>query len=313
MAYMSAFTKNLGGEVSRQNLQDELDVNVGKDKTEVTGKETLKVKFEDTQNCYKIAKNGQVTKDTSGNIPDDIFVALYNDGTLVFSNNEASIDTTKVSKNYGNIKDIEYPEWNENITKVDIINKIYPKNMGGWFAGMDITSIDSISNIDTSNCTSLDGLFFDCFSLQRIDLSSFNTENVTSMACMFYNCAQLTDINFGDSFSTQNVTQMHSMFYNCYLVTTLDLSSFDTRKVESISDMFHECNSLETIYASNWNTNAIVIESSGLLGEMERNIFGGCTSLVGEKGTAYDSSKVSYDYAHIDGGTSNPGYFTTLN
>ena len=39
-------------------------------------------------------------------------------------------------------------------------------------------------------------------------------------------------------------------------------------------------------------------------------MFTGCTSLVGGQGTAYSPSHVNSDYAHIDGGTSNPGYFT---
>ena len=35
-----------------------------------------------------------------------------------------------------------------------------------------------------------------------------------------------------------------------------------------------------------------------------------CTSLVGGQGTTYDENHVDKTYAHIDGGTSNPGYFT---
>ena len=36
----------------------------------------------------------------------------------------------------------------------------------------------------------------------------------------------------------------------------------------------------------------------------------GCTSLVGGQGTAYDASHYDITYAHIDGGTANPGYFS---
>ena len=43
-------------------------------------------------------------------------------------------------------------------------------------------------------------------------------------------------------------------------------------------------------------------------------MFTGCTSLVGGQGTAYNSSNPKdKTYAHIDGGTSNPGYFTDKN
>ena len=40
-------------------------------------------------------------------------------------------------------------------------------------------------------------------------------------------------------------------------------------------------------------------------------MFNNCTSLVGGQGTKYDSTKVDKTYARIDGGTSNPGYFTS--
>lgn len=38
--------------------------------------------------------------------------------------------------------------------------------------------------------------------------------------------------------------------------------------------------------------------------------FTGCTSLVDGKGTAYNPDHMDADYAHIDGGPDNPGYFT---
>jgi hypothetical protein len=39
-------------------------------------------------------------------------------------------------------------------------------------------------------------------------------------------------------------------------------------------------------------------------------MFTKCPLLVGEKGTAFDANIVDKTYAHVDGGTENPGYFT---
>ena len=39
-------------------------------------------------------------------------------------------------------------------------------------------------------------------------------------------------------------------------------------------------------------------------------MFYSCTSLVGGKGTTYDANHIDAAYAHIDGGSSNLGYFT---
>ena len=41
-------------------------------------------------------------------------------------------------------------------------------------------------------------------------------------------------------------------------------------------------------------------------------MFRNCEKLVGGKGTTYDSNHLHVDYAHIDGGTDNPGYFTDI-
>ncbi|UKI58215.1 MAG: hypothetical protein L6V81_01870 [Clostridium sp.] len=40
------------------------------------------------------------------------------------------------------------------------------------------------------------------------------------------------------------------------------------------------------------------------------NMFYRNTNLVGGAGTTYDANHTDKEYARIDGGTSNPGYFT---
>ena len=97
---------------------------------------------------------------------------------------------------------------------------------------------------------------------------------------------------------------MTSMFNYCSL-TSLDLSSFNTSKVASMIGMFYYCSNLQTIYVGNgWSTAAVTNST---------NMFTNCTSLVGGQGTTYDANHIDKAYAHIDGGTSNPGYFTAKN
>ena len=71
-------------------------------------------------------------------------------------------------------------------------------------------------------------------------------------------------------------------------------------------NMFGGCSSLRTItVGSDWSTDAVT--NSSLM-------FSGCTCLVGGQGTTYSSSNPKdKTYAHIDGGPSNPGYFTAKN
>ena len=144
----------------------------------------------------------------------------------------------------------------------------------------------------------------DCSKLTSLDLSSFNTTNVTDMSFMFSGCSSLTSLDLS-SFSTANVTNMNYMFFYCSGLTSLDLSSFNTSKVTEMRYMFYNSNNLRTIYVGNgWSTAAVT-------GSTE--MFYNCTSLVGGQGTTYNASHVDKTYAHIDGGPSNPGYFTAKN
>ena len=167
------------------------------------------------------------------------------------------------------------------------------------FNNSKATTLD-VSNFDTSKVTNMVGMF-QSSQATTLDLSSFDTSKVTNMRLMFSNSqAKTLDLS---SFDTRKVTDMSRMFQNSQ-VTTLDLSSFDTSKVTSMNQMFYNSTKIKNIYVSNkFNTTAV---------NYSTNMFSGCTNLVGGSGTKYNSSYVDKTYAHIDGGTSNPGYFTDI-
>ena len=147
--------------------------------------------------------------------------------------------------------------------------------------------------------------FYDMRNLESITgMSYLNTSEVTNMSWMFYNCSKLTSLDVSQ-FNTSKVTDMYAMFLNCSSLTSLDVSGFNTAKVTDMRYMFAGCPSLQTIYVGNdWST-AAVTESS--------DMFTNCFNLVGGQGTTYNASHVDKAYAHIDGGPSNPGYFTAKN
>ena len=139
------------------------------------------------------------------------------------------------------------------------------------------------------------------FNLVTIDgLIYLNTSEVTTMKSMFNDCSGVLTADLS-SFDTRNVSDMSAMFAFC-IAEELDLSSFSTEKVTNMSGMFSFDSSLKTIYVGDEWTTAAVTSSTMM--------FYGCTSLVGGQGTAFDENHVDAAYAHIDGGTSNPGYFT---
>ena len=158
----------------------------------------------------------------------------------------------------------------------------------------------NLSSFNTSKVENMGMMFYLCAKLNSLDLSSFNTSSVDNMNQMFANCVNLTNLNLS-SFNTSKVTHMDDMFYNCSKLVTLDLSSFNTSKVERMTNMFQKCSNLKTIIAGNWSTASLL---------NSYYMFEGCTSLVGGAGTTYSSSHTDASYAHVDGGPSNPGYFT---
>ena len=54
-------------------------------------------------------------------------------------------------------------------------------------------------------------MFCNCYYLTSLNLSNFNTNNVKSMNGMFYNCYCLTSLNLSN-FNTNNVKDMSCMF-----------------------------------------------------------------------------------------------------
>lgn len=127
-----------------------------------------------------------------------------------------------------------------------------------------------------------------------------NTSNMTTMHWMFQGCKVLTSLDVS-GFVTDKVNNMDGMFAYCPF-TTLDVSNFNTAKVTVMSFMFSYCPNLTTIYVgSGWSTKAVA-ESL--------EMFINSPNLRGCQGTTYDANHIDVAYAHIDGGPSNPGYFT---
>ena len=216
------------------------------------------------------------------------------------------------------------------LTSLDLshFNTANVTDMAGMFGNCYKLQHLDISKFNTANVTRMSQMFQRCLALTSLDLNHFDTSNVTDMKGMFNECGRLENLNIS-SFNTSKVTNMTLMFAKTNSLTTLDLSSFDTNNVTAMDSLF--CSSgpsyttywwskslgyylpsqqwtsvsgtkLKTIYVSEaWNTTNV---------EKGHYMFGGCTSLVGGNGTAYNSSYIDYSYAHIDGGTANPGYFT---
>ena len=189
----------------------------------------------------------------SGGIPR----VKYADGTLTFF--LASKETLGENE-YGIYGGLGTPDWvwkNPNVTKVvfdPAFANARPTNCYGWFQGCEnLTSIEGIEYLNTSQVTDMHNMFYNCYHLQTTDFSGFDTRKVKDMSYMFYNCGSLESLDISN-FNTSEVTNMRGMFYHCIGLTSLELSHLNTSKVSIMTEMFQYCFNLLSVNLSGWDT-----------------------------------------------------------
>ena len=160
-----------------------------------------------------------------------------------------------------------------NLTEIQSIGNLNTsevKNMSWMFAGCSgLTSLD-LPNFNTDKVQDMSHMFSYCSGLTSLDLSNFNTAKVQDMSYMFAGCSDLTSLDLSN-FKTDNVADMSAMFYDCSGLTSLNLSSFNTENVTNMTSMFNDCSRLTSLDLSNFNT-AKVTDMS--------DMFNNCSGLV---------------------------------
>ena len=222
-------------------------------------------------NCEKL--KGEVVGWTSDNATDKTYAKIeggyfsggiprvkYADGTLTFF---LTSKETLGENEYGIYGGLGTPDWvwkNPNVTNVTKVvfdpafANARPTTCYAWFQGyVNLTSIEGIEYLNTSQVTDMHNMFYNCYYLQTIDFSGFDTRKVKDMSNMFYNCGSLKSLDISN-FNTSEVTNMRSMFYHCIGLTTLDLSHLNTSKVSIMISMFELCLNLLSVNLSGWDT-----------------------------------------------------------
>lgn len=154
--------------------------------------------------------------------------------------------------------------WDTEIKKatsvvIDESFKNYPlASCSGMFKEFkNVITITGLGNLNTSNVTSMRGMFDYCIKLQTFDIDKLQTASVQDMANMFYFCKCLTSLDVSH-FETGSATDMSAMFKAIGdKVTSLDLSNFNTEKVEYMYSMFAYINMLETLDLTSFNTSSV--------------------------------------------------------
>ena len=135
----------------------------------------------------------------------------------------------------------------------------------------DCTSLESVdmSNFNFENIENMEGMFCFCESLKTIKFPNSTTPNLKSMSYMFWGCSSLTSIDLS-YFNTENVEKMYGTFFNCISLTSIDLTNFNTINLVDMQGFLANCNSLTSIDMSNFITDKIIHMN---------NLFQNCNSL----------------------------------
>jgi len=233
-----------------------------------------------------------------------VYAILYSDGDLRF-NSTGNIDLSKIGKGSTvivqseDISEADYTSvesdelfygkrpWHndkESITQITFEEEVIPdESTDYWFRELtNLKSINYLEYLNTTNVTSMVGMFQGCSNLVVLDLSSFDTSKVESMSSMFINCQKLEEINL-KSFNTSNVTDFSYMFSNCTNLTEIDVRGFETSKATTFTGMFEDTLELKKIDVSKFNTSNVTT--------MER-MFNSC-SVKGLDLSSFNTSNVT--------------------
>lgn len=102
----------------------------------------------------------------------------------------------------------------------------------------ELTNIDGLKNIDTSNTTNMESIFHTCNIANTSSLEKQNTDNVTNMNNTFAHCSYLKDIKGLANQNTKNVSTMDSMFFSDGIQDLTPLANWNTSNVTSMYRVF---------------------------------------------------------------------------
>ena len=184
------------------------------------------------------------------------------DGILTIDKGQLATGTVPINEYYPSGSNWTANGNGEKIKKVDIKPGVsLPKDATAVFANLpNVTEIEGLENLDTSETTNMSHLFDGCYKLTSINVSNFDTGKVTDMSFMFKQCSNITSLDVS-SFDTSRVTNMSQMFIGCS-ATTLDLRNFNTSQVTNMSNMFSHCTNLQSINTSSFNTSQVTTMQS---------------------------------------------------
>ena len=239
---------------------------------------------EDTEQSDGISDNTLSTETTQ---PDGAVESTLTDSANILSSGSVNNITWSIDENYhliaegtGDYADQGKPPW----------------------AGKPIRTAE----IRITGITSTRNMFYNCRSLERVDLTGLDTSQVTDMQGMFavsdtlrysenshWADSRLASLDLSN-LDTSHVTNMENMFRGCDRLASLDLSGFDTSNVTNMESMFEYCCNLQALDLSSFNTSNVTNMRNMFRATADYlNRIGGDTTIDLNLGENFHTSKVT--------------------
>ena len=143
------------------------------------------------------------------------------------------------------------------ITTAQVIDEgIHPLSLRAWFALMENMTTCDVSKLDTSGTQSIWDMFYNCQSIQFLDLSSFDTSGM-NIGCAFHDCVSLKTVNLS-GWVASSATRLDYMFCGCRSLVNIkgDIEHWDVSNVNDMTSMFDYCKELK-IDCSDWDVSRV--------------------------------------------------------
>lgn len=267
--------------VNIQNAKDKLYTNLlDKGVTDITTASTLDAMADSVSDI--------VTGTSSGG--GNLFEAIGYEATPKYIQDAIDYSQTIYDNWDANVKSTSYKyNGNKQLVFFPLVDTSNVTSMNGMF--LDCTSLINVPLLNTSNVKYMQEMFRGATAINYLDLSKWDfskvvgfCDNNNTNGGMFSECSNLRTLILPDVFCTSNITNLRYMFSNCKSLQSVDLSSWNTSNVTNMSYLFLQCSELTSINLNGWNTSNV--------NDMT-DMFYYCSSILSIDLSSFDTSKVT--------------------
>nr|WP_319397909.1 BspA family leucine-rich repeat surface protein [uncultured Carboxylicivirga sp.] len=199
-------------------------------------------------------------------------------GELTNQTKEAFFQDLRPSKTYkleirGDFPAIRFSKWPNECSKIRSIVQwgdiAWQSMYSSFFGCVNMEASYATDSPDLSNVTDMSQMFYNCASLELLDVSNWDVSMVTKFQSTFYKCGKLTTLDVSD-WDVSNATNMTTVFNMCTSLIQLDVANWDVSNVTLFNGTFSYCYSLSSLDVSGWD----VSNSTNFYG-----MFNGCKGL----------------------------------